>query len=278
MFMQTIVAIAENPVVSGAPRPHVTQLFDLSGQGAVITGGSRGLGKEMADGLGEAGATVVITARRQPWLDFALEDLRSRGIQAMAVESDVTSEDDAKRVVTETVAAYGRLDILVNNAGMSWGAPAEDYPLDKWRQVLDVNLTGVWLMSQQAARQMIASGQGGRIINNASIAGLVGVDPAQHDTVSYNASKAGLIGLTRDLAVKWAGYGILVNALAPGYFPTRMTDNLSEVAEALITRDTPLGRLGHYGELKGVCLFLASPAASYITGQTLVVDGGFTAR
>jgi NAD(P)-dependent dehydrogenase (short-subunit alcohol dehydrogenase family) len=256
----------------------VTKLFDLSGNVAIVTGGSRGLGKEMADGLGEAGATVVITARRRCWLDPALEDLRSRGVEAMAIEGDTANEDDVQRIVAETVATYGQLDIVVNNAGITWGAPAEDYPLEKWRQVIDVNLTGVWLMAKYAARQMIAAGRGGRIINNASIMGLIGADPIQHDTVSYNASKAGVIGLTRDLAVKWARHNILVNAIAPGYFPTRMTDLLPDAAEEMIIRDAPLGRFGRYGELKGACVFLASAAASYITGQTIVVDGGLTAR
>jgi gluconate 5-dehydrogenase len=192
------------------------------------------------------------------------------------LEIDVTDPDGPARCVRETAAHFGSLDILINNAGVSWGAPSLEYPEERWRQVLEVDLTAVWRMCQAAAPRMIERG-GGRIVMLSSVSGLVGSAPEVQDTVAYSAAKAGLNGLTRDLAVKWARHGIHVNAVAPGYFPTRMTAALIESNEAKMRALSPLGRLGREGELKGVVVFLCSRAASYVTGQVLAVDGGMTA-
>jgi NAD(P)-dependent dehydrogenase (short-subunit alcohol dehydrogenase family) len=256
---------------------HLRELFDLTGKVAVVTGGSRGLGLEIAHGLGEAGAAVMISARRAEWLDPAADELRAAGVTCRAELADVTKPDDAERLIARTVEAFGQVDILVNNAGLSWGAPAHEMPLDRWQMVMDSNATGTFLMSQAAGRRMIERGTGGRIINVASVAGLVGTPPTTMDAIGYSASKGAIIALTRDLAVKWAPHGILVNAIAPGFFPTRLTRGVLSEHEADIARAAPLGRIGRPGELKGVVVFLAAEASSYITGQVIAVDGGTTA-
>ncbi|MBL8212254.1 MAG: glucose 1-dehydrogenase [Bryobacterales bacterium] len=251
-------------------------LFDLTGQTALITGGSRGLGLEMADGLAEAGASVMILARRDQWLAPALADLRAKGHHAEGLLCDVADPQAVQHAVNETIAAFGHIDILVNNAGISWNAPAEHMPLDKWRAVLDVNLTGAFLFAQRVGRHMLERAQG-RIINVASINGIYGGLLVKETHVSgYVASKAGLIGLTQELAARWGPHGIRVNAIAPGYFPTRMTEGIWDAASKKMEQDVPLGRGGAPGELRGVAVFLASAAANYITGQTLIVDGGAT--
>ena len=256
---------------------HVRALFDLSGKAAIVTGGSRGLGLEIAEGLAEAGAAVTITGRRRQWLDPAESALRARGTDVLAVEADVADPAGVRRTVEATVARFGGIDILVNNAGLSWGAPSLEYPLDKWELTLAVNLTGVWLMSQAVAPHLIARG-GGKIVNVSSMTGQLGLDPELQDTVPYNASKGGVDALTRDLAVKWARHNIHVNAVAPGYFPTRMTEHLVKTVGERMTALSPFHRVGREGELKGVVVFLASRAADFITGQVLNVDGGATAR
>lgn len=256
--------------------PHVRELFDLSGRVAAVTGGSRGLGLEIAEGLGEAGARVVVAARRAEWLRPAEEHLRSRGIEVAALTCDVSDPNQARQLVQAAVDRFGRLDVLVNNAGVTWAAPVEEMPLERWRQVLDVNLTGAFLVTQAAVPVMKAAGWG-RIVNVASVAGLVGSPPEIMDTVGYAASKGGLIALTRDLAVKLARFGITVNAVAPGFFPTRMSGKLLERVGDRVVATVPMGRLGGEGDLKGVVVFLASEAARYVTGQVLAVDGGATA-
>ena len=255
----------------------VRELFDLSGKVAVVTGGSRGLGLEIAQGLGEAGAKVVISARRAEWLEPAAEELRAAGIECRSELADVANPDDAERLIARTVEGFGQVDILVNNAGISWGAPALEMPLDKWRQVMEANATGTLLMCQAAGRRMIQRGAGGRIVNVSSVAGVVAALPAVTDAIGYSASKAAIISITRELAVRWAPHDILVNAIAPGYFLTRLTKGVVAEREAEIIRGTPLGRLGRPGELKGVVAFLASAAAGYITGQVIAIDGGVTA-
>ncbi len=253
-------------------------LFDLTGLVAVVTGGSRGLGLEIATGLGEAGARVAITARREAWLKTAQETLRDRGIESLALTCDGADPAQADAAVSQVMARFGRADILVNNAGVSWASPAESMPLDQWRRVLDTNATGCFVMSQRVGREMIAAGRGGAIVNVASIAGIVGTSAEVLDAIGYAASKGAVIAFTRDLAVKWAPFGIRVNAIAPGFFETRLTTGVLEKSRGAIEHEAPLGRIGQPGELKGAVVFLASAAASYITGQVLAVDGGTTAR
>lgn len=260
---------------SGAnPGQRIGELFDLSGKVAIVTGGSRGLGLEIAEGLGQAGASILIAARRRQWLESAERQLEVAGIACCAEAGDVSNPEDAERLISSAVQKFGQVDILVNCAGISWSAPALDMPLEKWRQVLDVNATGTFLMCQQAGRRMVQRGAGGRIINVASILGLGGPHAGVLDAVGYSASKGAVIALTRDLAVKWAQYNILVNAIAPSFFPTRLSEAVLATAETEIVRETPLGRLGRPGEIKGVAVFLASAASSYVTGQVIVVDGG----
>ena len=254
----------------------ISELFNLSGKTAIVTGGSRGIGKEIAIGLGEMGAKVTITARREEWLMSACEELKSLGIECLAVKADITKLEDAKHFVAETLQRWGKIDILVNNAGIAWGAPPEEMPLDKWDAVLETNAKGTLICSQQVAKEMIKQG-GGNIINVASTTGLLAVDPKAIQAIGYQASKAAIIIMTKQLAVEWAKYNIRVNAIAPFFFTTRMTKDTTQKAEEEIIRHVPMGRLGREGELKGAVLFLASEASSYITGQVINVDGGMSA-
>jgi NAD(P)-dependent dehydrogenase (short-subunit alcohol dehydrogenase family) len=255
---------------------HVREMFNLERKVALVTGGSRGLGLEIANGLGEAGARVHITARREQWLNTALDELQAAGIEASASTCDVGNEEDVERLMENLAERYGRIDVLVNNAGVSWGTPLEDMSLDRWRYVIDVNLTGTFLVTRAAGRVMIRTG-GGKIVNISSVAGQRGVDPAIMNASAYHASKGGIDALTRDLAMKWAPHGIYVNAVAPGYFPTRMTEGVIAQAGERMHALSPFGRMGSEGEIKGVVVFLASAASNWITGQVIAVDGGYTA-
>jgi len=255
----------------------VLDLFRLDGQVAIVTGGSRGLGLEMATALGEAGAAIAITARREEGLATARETLERKNITCASFPCDVANEDQVTQTVSAVVQRFGQIDILFNNAGIAWGASIESMPLEKWRSVFDTNVTGSFLMARAAASRMIDRGRGGAIVNIASVAGLVGMPSRLLDAVGYSASKGAVISLTRDLAVKWARHGVRVNAVAPGFFETRMSEGVVKKAGRTIEQMTPLGRIGRPGELKGVVLFLASAASSYITGQVLAVDGGMTA-
>jgi len=252
----------------------IGKLFDLSGRVAIITGGSRGLGAEFAEGLAEAGASLMLCARRDEWLLPGAEALRGRGFTVDAMRCDVSSETDVQAVVDATVERFGTIDILVNNAGISWGERPEAMTLAQWTKVIDVNLTGAFLCSQAAGREMIKR-RYGRIINIASIAGMQGNVNGPY-YAGYAASKAGLMGLTRELAASWGRHGIRVNAIAPGFFHSRLSDSSIAQVESSLNAVTPLGRVGSPGELKGVAVFLASDASNYITGQTIVVDGGGT--
>jgi gluconate 5-dehydrogenase len=252
----------------------LNELFSLAGRVANDTGGSRGLGEEMAEGLAEAGASLMLCARRAEWLTPTLETFGQRGFRAEGMTCDVSVPDQVQAVVDKTIAAYGKVDILVNNAGVSWGAEPEEMPVDKWQKVIDINLTGAFLFSQAAGREMLKR-EYGRIINIASIAGLHGSVNGAH-YAGYAASKAGLMGLTRELAASWGRKGIRVNAIAPGFFHSRLADPAIVHAEPHIKATSPIPRVGDAGELKGVAVFLASDASNYITGQTIVVDGGRT--
>ena len=254
--------------------PSLGSLFDLSGRVAIVTGGSRGLGLEMAEGLAEAGAALMLCARREEWLTPAMADLRGRGFKVDGMTCDVANPAEVQAVVDQTIRVYGRLDILVNNAGVTWAAEAEDLPLEKWQKVIDTNLTGAFLFSQAAAREMLKV-QYGRIINVASIAGMIASVNGPH-YAAYAASKAGLMGLTRELAASWGRKGVRVNAIAPGYFHSRLADGAIVLVEPELKATSPLGRVGSEGELKGVVVFLAADASNYMTGQSLVVDGGWS--
>lgn len=246
--------------------------FRLDGRVALVTGGSRGLGLEAALALKEAGARVAVMARRRSFLEEAQKTLG----EALYLEGDVRDEARLEAIAEEVERALGPLTILVNAAGISWGAPSLEMPLEKVREVLEVNLVGAFLASRVAARRMKERGYG-KIIHIASVAGLKGEPPEVLDAVGYSAAKGGVIALTRDLAVKWGRWGIRVNALAPGFFPTRMTAGVLSRIEPLLEATLPLGRAGRPGELGGAVLFLASPASDYITGVVLPVDGGATA-
>lgn len=253
---------------------NVRELFDLTGKTAIVTGGSRGIGKEMAEGLAEAGAGLMLCARRSEWLDETVAQFQTDGYSVIGKTCDVSKPEQVQAVVDEAVQKFGKVDILVNNAGVSWGAMPEEMPLEKWQHVLDVNLTGCFLFAQAAGREMLKRNSGS-IINIASISGLTSSANGPF-YAGYVASKAGLIGLTRELAASWGRKGIRVNAIAPGFFHSRLADSVIDIYKRSIRENNVIPRVGNEGELKGVAVFLASDASSYITGQTIVVDGGMT--
>jgi NAD(P)-dependent dehydrogenase (short-subunit alcohol dehydrogenase family) len=254
----------------------VTNLFDLSGKTAIVTGGGTGIGRQMAQGLAEAGANLVLCARKAERCEQAASELEQLGVRAIGLGCDVRDPEQVQHVVTKAVEERGGVDILVNNAGTVWGASPEEMPLEGWQKVIDVNLTGVFLFSQAAGRVMIERG-GGVIVNIASVAGLQGGPPDVMNTIAYNASKGGVIAFTRDLACKWAQHGIRVNSIAPGWFPSDMSGYVLERHEERLKQHIPLGRFGGPHDLEGVVVFLASDASAYVTGHTLVVDGGESA-
>lgn len=253
---------------------NVKDLFDLKGKTAIVTGGSRGIGKEMAEGLAEAGARVMLCARRPEWLEETVSEFSGRGFTVSGKTCDVSKPDDVEALVSETAEKFGSVDILVNNAGISWGAMPEEMTLEQWQKVIDVNLTGCFLMAQAAGRKMLEQ-RSGSIINIASIAGMTSSANGPF-YAGYVASKAGLIGLTRELAASWGRRGVRVNAIAPGFFHSRLADAVIDIYEGSIQENNIIPRIGNEGELKGVAVFLASDASSYITGQTIAVDGGMT--
>ena len=256
----------------------IQQLFDLKGKTAVITGGSRGLGLQIAEALGEQGASVVITSRKQDELDEAVAHLKQMGISATAIAADLGKAEAIPAFVTSALGHLGHVDILVNNAGATWGSPAEDHPLEAWDKVMNLNVRSIFLLSQAIGKQSMIPRRSGRIISVASIAGLGGNGASGMQTIAYNTSKAAVINFTRTLAGEWGQYGITVNAIAPGFFPSKMTRGLLEKlgAEEMAAR-APLRRLGDDEDLKGAALLFASNAGKHITGQTLAVDGGVSA-
>ena len=255
----------------------VKQAFDLSGRKAIVTGGSRGLGLQIAEALGEMGAEIVLAARKADELERAVARLAAQGVKASAIPADLGKPEQIRALADEALARLGHCDILVNNAGATWGAPAEDHPLDAWMKLVNLNLTGVFLLTQEIGRRSMIPRRYGRILNVASIAGLRGNPPGTQQTIAYNTTKGGLVNFTRTLAGEWGGYGITVNALAPGYFPSRMTAaTLDRIADS-VKAVTPLHRLGDDEDLKGAALLFCSNAGKHITGQILAVDGGFSA-
>jgi NAD(P)-dependent dehydrogenase (short-subunit alcohol dehydrogenase family) len=254
------------------------ELFSLAGKTALVTGGSRGLGLQMAQALGEQGARVVISSRKQGELDEAVAHLTSCGIDASAIAADLSQDAHVQPFVEEAIGRLGKIDILVNNAGASWGAPAEDYPAEAWDKVMNLNVRSVFLVAQAVGKLSMIPNRSGRIINISSIAGLSGNRPGTMQTLAYNTSKGAVINFTRTLAGEWGRYGITVNSIAPGFFPSKMTKGvLAALGADALAKDAPLNRLGDDEDLKGAVVLFASDAGKHITGQTLAIDGGVSA-
>ena len=252
----------------------VQQLFDLKGKSALITGGSRGLGLQMAHALGEAGARIMLSSRKADDLEQAAAELQAAGIDARWIAADCAKEEDTRRLADETLQRMGAIDILVNNAGATWGAPAEEHPVAAWDKVMNLNVRGYFILSQQVAKGWMIPQKRGRIINIASIAGLNG-NPIDMKTIAYNTSKTAVIGFTRTLAAEWGRFGITVNAICPGFFRTKMASGLiDQLGEGKMAAAAPLGRLGDDEDLKGITLLYASDSGKHVTGQWLAVDGG----
>lgn len=251
----------------------VKALFDLGGKVALVTGGSRGLGLQMAEALGEMGAKLALVARKQGELDGAADRLRKRGIEVHTVAGDLGKLDTIPAVLDAVLAGVGTVDVLVNNAGTTWGAPAEDHPIEAWHKVMNLNIHAMFVLTQAVGKRCMIPRRSGKVVNVASVAGLAG-NPAGMTTLAYNTSKGAAVNFTRALAAEWGRYGINVNAICPGFFPSRMADKiLDRIADSVIAR-TPLHRLGGDEDLKGVVVFLASEASRHVTGQYVAVDGG----
>jgi NAD(P)-dependent dehydrogenase (short-subunit alcohol dehydrogenase family) len=252
----------------------IQQLFDLQGKTALVTGGSRGLGLQLAQALGEAGARIMLSSRKAGDLEEAAAELQSAGIDTRWIAADASKEEDIRRLADETLQRMGDVHILVNNAGAAWGAPAEDHPVDAWDKLMNLNVRGYFILSQHLAKKSMIPRRYGRIINIASIAGLGG-NPPEMQTLAYNTSKGAVINFTRALGCEWGRYGITVNAICPGFFPSKMTrGTLERLGEDTLAAHAPLRRLGDDEDLKGTALLFASDAGKHITGQWLAVDGG----
>ncbi len=255
----------------------VLDTFRLDGQVALVTGGSRGLGLQIAQALGEAGAAVAITARREDGLGRAREQLEAQGITCMSTRCDISRNAEVEAAVSHVLEQWGHIDVLVNNAGATWGAPFAEMPFEAWDKVVRTNVDGTYFVSRAVGLHMIQRGQGGRIINIASVAGLRGSDPSVMPTLPYNTSKGAVVNFTRALAATLAEHNITVNCICPGFFPTRMTAATLERSGERIVAGTPLRRVGNDQDLKGIAVLFASRASSFITGQVIAVDGGATA-
>ncbi len=252
------------------------KLFNLKEKTAIVTGGAIGLGHQMALGLAEAGADIAICSRKLERCEEMAHQIESLGVRALALRCDLTHSEEVDQVVNETLRKFGKIDILVNNSGRTWGAPVEELKIEDWKKVIDLNITGTFQFTQRVGREMIRQ-RGGKIINIASYAGLMGTDPEYLNAIAYNTSKGALIAFTKDLAVKWANYGIRVNAIAPGWFVTEMTKWITEHHGEKMMSRLLIKRYGGEDDLKGAVVFLASKASDYITGHILCVDGGLTA-
>jgi NAD(P)-dependent dehydrogenase (short-subunit alcohol dehydrogenase family) len=257
------------------PYLKVQDLFSLNGKSAIVTGGSMGIGLTIAEALAEAGANLTICSRNLARCEKSAEQIRKLGTTVLALKTDITDPKEVEHMVAKTYAEFGRIDILVNNAGIAWAAPPEKMALDDWKRVLETNLTGAFICSQSVGKRMIED-KGGVIINVTSVAAHSGIDEGILDAISYNSSKGALISFTKDLAIKWAKYGIRVNALALGFFPTHLTEWVIEHRKDKIIGRVPMRRLGAPEDVKGAALFLASNASSYMTGHVLTVDGGMS--
>jgi len=251
----------------------VKKLFDLGGKVALVTGGSRGLGLQMAEALGELGAKVAITARKRDELDLAAAHLARQGIEAAPFQADLGKQDAVPGLLDAILGRFGTVDVLVNNAGTTWGAPAEDHPAEAWHKVMNLNLHGTFFLTQAVAKRCMIPRRSGKVVIVASVAGLSGNPPGMQ-TIAYNTSKGALVNLTRALAAEWGPHGINVNAICPGFFPSKMTKGLLSVISDSVVARTPLRRLGNDEDLKGAVAFLASEASRHVTGQYLAVDGG----
>ena len=251
----------------------VQDLFNLEGRMALVTGGSRGLGLQIAHALGEAGARIMLSSRKAGDLEEATAELQAAGIDARWIAADCSREEDIRKLADQTLQRMGDVDILVNNAGAAWGAPAEDHPVEGWDKVMNLNVRGYFILSQQIARRSMIPRKRGRIVNIASIAGLGG-NPPELQMIAYNTSKGAVITFTQALAGEWGRYGINVNAICPGFFPSKMTKTTLEQLGEQLARRAPLQRLGDDEDLKGTALLFASDAGKHITGQWLAVDGG----
>jgi len=253
---------------------NMQQLFDLHGRNAIVTGGSRGLGLQIAEALGEMGAKLALTARKKDELDEAVAHLAKKGIEATAWPCDLGKREQILPIVDAILARYGKIDVLVNNAGAVWAAPAEEHPLEAWNKLVALNMTANFVLSQAVATKSMIPNRWGRIVNVASVAGITASDPRVVRTISYNATKHGVVGLTRQFAAEWGVHGITVNAICPGFFPSKMTSVMLGETGKLVLEGTPTGRLGNDEDLKGLAVLLASEASRHITGQVIAVDGG----
>ncbi|MBI4203797.1 MAG: SDR family oxidoreductase [Betaproteobacteria bacterium] len=254
----------------------VKELFNLEGRVSVVTGGATGLGLQMTTGLAEAGSNIVVCSRKLENCETAAGQIEKLGVKALALACDVTKPDQVEAMKEATLKKFGRVDVLVNNAGRAWAAPPEDMPLERWQQVFDLNITAPFLCAQALGREMIRQKRG-KIVNIASIAGLVGRNPRAYSSIAYSASKGALVNFTRDLAVKWAQYNIQINAICPGFFVTPLNEKLYEKNKDNIDREIPLGHTGGPDDLKGMTVLLASDASNFITGAVIPVDGGTVA-
>jgi NAD(P)-dependent dehydrogenase (short-subunit alcohol dehydrogenase family) len=254
----------------------IEDLFSLKGKVAIVTGGGRGLGKEIALAFVKAGAKVMVCSRKVDACMETVKEIEDLGGEGLALACNVADQEQVQKAVDKTIKTFGQIDILVNNSGASWGAKVLDMPLEAWNKVMDTNVTGTFLMCQAAGKYMVQQKRG-KIINIASVAGLKGINPYMMDAIGYNTSKGAIITFTKDLAAKWGQYNINVNAIAPGFIPTKMSKGILEQVGDVISEFTPLKRLGRPEEIQGLALFLASSASDYVTGETIAIDGGMSA-